>query len=328
MPMKRLLLLCVLLSVLHVSWGQKKFQSEVLQQVAASFSKENRCVTAVYQFVESYFNHLLSITPQERLWRMAADDVTIEAGKLENLSLIGNHTTLNVAMKDTRGVLAIMNDEFPLIRISFPMSYQLISQKNQKELEEMLVKDLKTYRASEIRLPKVDRSLLKQTVPRLFVEKGNTYCIDAINNDLYYLDDKKKGLVLACSVDYLLESVANLLLQETNECCLSLDMKVHRYGFKTDTLQVGLNHWIAYCKDSGCELFVGIKKIEAACVKASVFAVNHCFYYNHVVSVDFPLAALEDKKGVLKADAYVYIPTQNLSGLFEEMNFVTKKSLK
>ena len=327
--MKRLLLLSAFLSWLCLAVGQNKFESKVLQQAAASLSDEVDCASAVYQFAESYFNRLLSITPQERLWRMAADGVTIEAGKLENLSLVNSHTTLNIAVKDTRGVLSIANGEFPVISISFPMSYQLIRQKNQKELEDMLVDDLKTFRSAEKAAPQnVDRSQLVNTAPGFFVDKGNVYYIDAINNDLYYQEDKNRNLNLVCSADHLLESVANLLLEENAGCRFSLEMKVHRYGFQLDTLQVDLNHWIAYCKKSGCELFVGIKQIGTAYVSAAVFAVNHYLHYNHVETVHFPIAVLEEKKGILKSDAYVFIPTHNLSGLFEEMNFVTKKPLK
>lgn len=326
--MKRLLILCAFLSSTIVSWGQKKFESSVLQQAASLLSGENDCASEVYKFAENYFNRLLSITPQERLWRMAADNVKIETGKLENLDLINSQTSLCVSMKGARGVLSVMNDDFPIISISFPMSYQLIRQKNQIELEEMLINDLKTFSARGTVLRDVDSSHLKKTAPSLFVEKRNSYYIDAINNDLYYHENKKKKLALVCSVDYLLESVSNLLLEENADCRFSFDMRVHQYGFKIDSLQLDLNNWIAYCKDSGCELFVGIKKISTKSVSATVFAVNHCFHYNHVVNVDFPITVLEDKKGMLKADAYIFIPTHNLSGLFEEMNFVTKKQMK
>lgn len=331
MFMKRLLLWCILLSAAGVSWGQKKFESPLLQQAAASLSDENPCITEVYQFAESYFNRLLSISPQERVWRMAADNVTIETGKLENLSLVNRQTSLQMMVQDTKGVLAIMNDDFPLIRISFPMSYQLVRQKNQKELEELLVKELKTKKtldSSAWKSRMVDRSLLQRTAPGLFVDKGNTYYMDAINNHLYYHEDKKKGLVLACSVDYLLESVSNLLLEAHEGLSIVLDMKVHRYGFHTDSLQVDLNQWIAYCKNSGCELFVGIKNMDKQGVNAAVFAVNSCFFYNHVLNVHFPIEVLDNKRGELKADAYVFIPTHNLSDLFEEMNFVNKKTVK
>lgn len=326
--MKRLLLLCALLCSTIVSWGQKKFEISVLQQAASLLTGENDCASEVYQFAENYFNRLLSITPQERLWRMAADDVIIEAGKLENLDLVNSQTSLYVSMKGARGFLSMMNGDFPIIRISFPMSYQLIRQKNQIELEEMLIKDLNTFPVSKAVPKDVDYSRLIRTAPSLFIKKGNSYYLDAINNDLYYQEDTKKQLALVYSIDYLLESVSNLLLEENTDCRFSFDMKVHRYGFNTDSLQVDLNSWIAYCKDSGCELFVGIKKRGTRSVNATVFAVNHCFHYNHVVNVDFPITSLEDKKGKLKADAYIYIPTHNLSGLFEELNYMTKKQLK
>lgn len=326
--MKQLLLLCAILGCTIGSWGQKKFDGTVFQQATSLLTGENDCAAEVYQFADNYFNRLLSITPQERLWRMAADNVIIEEGQLENLSLINSQTSLYMSMKDGRGILSIMNEDVPIICISFPMSYQLIKQKNQIELEKMLIKDLKTFTTGETAPKEVNRSRLMRTAPSLFVKKGNSYYLDAINNDLYYQEDTKQQLALVCSIDYLLESVSNILLEENANCRFTLDMSIHRYGFKTDSLQVDLNKWIAYCKDSGCELFVGIKKINTKSVCATVFAVNHCFNYNHVVNVDLPITVLENKKGTLKADTYIYIPTHNLSGLFEELNFVTKKRLK
>lgn len=303
--------------------AQKRFESKELQQAAALLSKEMASAGVVYRFAEEYFNRMLAASAQERVWHMAADDVQVEAGAFDNLHLVNKESSLAISSRENRYVLGIANGEFTVIRVSFPMSYQLISGKSRRELEEMFIHDVQTVRmpADTVRTT-ADKRGLQKKAPHLYVKKGNEYYIDAINNDLYYTEDADGVCSLVASSEHLLESIANALLSEEAAGAFSLELKVRRYGFKTDTLRVGLGQWLAYCKDAGCELFVGMTQVESDRLKASLFAVNHSLKYNHVMSLEFPYALIDERKGVLKAAVHIFIPTHNLSGLFEEMNFV------
>ncbi|MCI1647159.1 MAG: hypothetical protein LKI39_02405 [Bacteroides sp.] len=308
-------------------WSQQRtFESKELLEAASLLSKDAPYAKAVYQFAESYFNMLLTLSPEERLWKLKADDVIIEAGGLDRLHLVNKETALAISSKENRYTFRLSNDDFKVIQISFPMSYQLISQKNLKELEAEFFQELPIYKFHTAKDSlAIDRTSLTETAPHLYVKKGDKYYIDGISNDLYYTESEGV-LSLACSEDHLVESIANTLLSEDIPYDYQLDLKVRRYGFKTDELKIPLKQWIAYCKSKGCEVYVGMEEVGKEQVKACVFAVNGLMKYNHVMNVEFPYALLSDKKGEVKADLTIFVPTHNIANLFEEYNLVNKKN--
>lgn len=324
---RKLLLLCLFLTLSLVGWGQNnKFESRKLQEAASQLSKEVPYANAVYQFAENYLNQLLTLGPEERAWRMKADDFAIEQGGLDRLHLINDETALAMRAKDNRYTVNITTGTYPLIQFSFPMSYQLISQKKLKELEAEFIKELSSFQYQGVKESSVvKKSELKKTAPHLYIKKGEEYYIEAINNDLYYVEEKGK-FALAHDPAYVAESICNLLISENSPCDTSLKLVVRQYGFKTDELKLPLKQWINYCKSKGCELYVGIEKMETSGLKASVFAVNDMLKYNHVMNVEIPYSLLDGDKGEVEANITVFIPTHNILALFEEMNMNKKKS--
>lgn len=323
----RTLLFFLFLTLSQVGWGQnKKFESKKLQEAASQLSKEVPYANAVYQFAENYLNQLLTLVPEERAWRMKADDFVIEQGGLDRLHLINDETSLAMRAKDNRYTVNIATGAYPLIQFSFPMSYQLISQKKLRELEAEFIKELLSFQYQVVKEPiAVKKSELTKTAPHLYIKRGEEYYIEAINNNLYYVEDKGK-FTLAHDPAYMAESICNLLLSENSPCDTSLKLVVRQYGFKTDELKLPLKQWIAYCKSKGCDLYVGIEKMETSALKASVFAVNDMLKYNHVMNVEIPYALLDGDKGEVEANITIFIPTHNILALFEEMNMNNKKS--
>jgi len=325
--MKRATLVFIAALILLPGWSQqRRFESKELQEAASLLSKDVPYAKAVYQFAESYFNLLLALAPTERSWKLEADDVTVEEGGLERLHLVNPETSLAVSSKGNRYRLRLSNGDFKVIQISFPMSYQLISQKSLKKLETEFLQELPTYKFQKRKDSVViDVASLIKTAPHLYVKKGAEYYTDAISNDLYYTESKGV-LSLACSADYLVESIANILVSEDVPCDFRLDLTVRRYGFKTDNLKIPLKQWIAYCKSKGCDIYVGMEKVGTEKLKACVFAVNDLMKYNHVMNVEFPYALLDTKEGDVRADITIFVPTHNIANLFEEFNFVNKNN--
>lgn len=302
-----------------------KFESRKLQQTAILLSKEIPYAKVLYQFTESYLNQLLALSLKERNWKMKADDVQIEEGELEGLSLVDENTNLIMGDKNNRYIVSLVNGKSTLIRFSCPMSYQLITQKKLKELESEYMKGLAAYRISDdTPIPTINKNELKKTAPGLYVQKGVPYFLEAINNDLYYVEEKGKP-VLAYDPAYIAESICNMLLTEHTPCEVTLRLIVRQYGFKTDELTLPLKQWIAYCRSMGCNIYVGIEKMNTNKLKACVFAVNEHFKYNHVMNVEVPYTLLNEKKGEIEADIAIFIPTHNMLALFEELNMTNKK---
>lgn len=313
-----------LFSSLSIKGQNVGFESKELQQAASLLSKEVPYAEMLYRFTETYLNRLMDASDQEKERMMRADDVRIVDGGLERLNLVGEETSLAMRSVNNRYSVSLSNGNFRIIELSCPMSFQLISQKKLKELEEDFLKELAAYKMSEAEPERVEKSKLKETAPHLYMYKGNDYYLHTINNDLYYIDDNGK-LGLVYDSGYIAESICNMLLSEDTPCDISLRLSVRQYGFKTDELLLPLKQWIAYSRGKGCDLYVGIEKMETDGLKATVFAVNESFKYNHVMNINVPYSLLDNKKGEVEADITIYIPTHNLKSLFEEFNLNNKK---
>lgn len=322
-----------LLPSLKTNGQNRKLDSKELRQAASLLSKEVPYAEVLYQFAENYLSQLLAASDKEREWKMRTDDVRIEDGGLDRLHLVSGETSLAMRARNNRYSVSLSNGNFRLIEFSCPMSYQLITQKKLKELEAEFMKELSEYRAGKgtpedkagrETSAEVKRNELTKTAPHLYVRKGTDYFLDAINSDLYYIEEKGK-LRLVYDSGYIGESVCNMLLSEDTPCDILLKLSVRQYGFKTDELQLPLKQWISYCRSKGCDIYVGIEAMETDKLKACVFAVNESFKYNHVMNLEIPYTLLNDKAGELEANITIFIPTYNLSALFEELNLTNKK---
>lgn len=318
------LLCCLLLS--KTSYGQHKtFESKELRQAASLLSKENPYAEVLYHFTEDYLNQLLVLGEKERNWKMEADDVRIEEGGLEKLRLVSGQTALAMSAKDNRYTVELTNGKIVLIRLSCPMSYQLITRKKLKELEAEYLTELAAFRVPASKAsPEVDKRNLQKVAPQLYLQRGTDYFLESINNNLYYVEEK--GIpALAYDPGYIAESICNMFLSEATPCDVSLKLTVRQYGFKRDELKLPLKQWIAYNRSKQCDIYVGVENIGIDKLKVCVFVVNEHFKYNHVLNAEIPYTLLGEKRGDVEADITIFIPTHNLKALFEELN-LTKKT--
>lgn len=318
-------LLCCLLLSTKASYGQHRaFESKELRQAASLLSKENPYAEVLYHFTEDYLNRLLMLGEKERNWKMKADDVRIEEGGLEKLRLVSGQTALAMSAKDNRYTVRLTNGKIVLIRLSCPMSYQLITGKKLKELEADYLEELAAFRIPESNAKyEVDKRDLKKVAPQLYLQRGADYFLESINNDLYYVEEKGT-LTLVYDPGYIAESICNMLLSVETPCDISLKLSVRQYGFKTDEQKLPLKQWIAYCRSKQCDIYVGVENIGIDKLKVCVFVVNEHFKYNHVLNAEIPYTLLGERSGEVDANITIFIPTHNLRALFEEWN-LTKK---
>lgn len=309
------------------TWGQEKgFESGKLRQAASELSKEYPYVDIVYQFTEKYLDQLISLPQSERDIKMRQDGFRIEEGNLKFLRHVNDETGLTVQTQANHYIVGFTNGETSLIRVSFPMSYQLITGKTLKELEAEFIKELTNWRRPASLPPdKVLQSEMKQTAPGMYIRKGTAYYIEEIHNHLYYAE-KNNQIELVYAPEHIAESFFNLMISENISCDMDLKLIIRQYGFKTSEIRVPLKQWISYCKSKGCNLYVGIEKMETDKLSGCVFIVNEPFKYNHVMNVKFPYSLLDVKKGTIEANVMVFIPTYNLLSLFDEFDMYNIKT--
>lgn len=311
--------LIMLLPVIVRGQHNEVFGNDSLRGVAVEAAEKMPAMLVVYDFLERYLNLLQGMTASEQASRMERDDVAILQGGIENLSKINGGSSLAFAEENNRYRMAIFNGSAPLIEISLPASCQLLTGKSLKELEQNMLVGLDNYsfRVVDTLSPSSDE--VKHLRDNYYLRPGEVYQIDEINNNLYF--EKIEGrLQLLFDADNPLESSHNLLLSEMCPADVSIELTIRKYGLKKECRTIPLKLWLSYLKTLGCKIYIGVEELSTATIRIAFFAVNNIFKYNHVMNVEVPYRIFKDGKGVITADLTPFVPTHNISALFDEFN--------
>lgn len=274
------------------------------------FAEETRKLddTPVFDFLERYFLQLkyppTSITAQKMI---SDDQFQFMKGSLKTVDDIQPSDGFGFNY-DKRQYIATWNrDGQPLLSVSFPVEYELISGENKIEAENNLLVDIKRTEIKDV--------ASKTAHDAHYINKN-------FSNRLYY----QKG-ELVSSERHPAETAANMLLSLKAKGQYNLKVTQVSYGFKKTVFDVPLRQWIAFCQNNGCHLYVGIEKIgDKGEINAVVLAVNEAENYNHVLTVTIPQEAIHTMMGNLEARLYPYVPTHNVKQLFGEFRKSTPKT--
>ena len=274
------------------------------------FAEETRKLddTPVFDFLERYFLQLkyppTSITAQKMI---SDDQFQFMKGSLKTVDDIQPSDGFGFNY-DKRQYIATWNrDGQPLLSVSFPVEYELISGENKIEAENNLLADIQRTEIKDV--------TTKTAHDPHYINKN-------FSNRLYY----QKG-ELVSSERHPAETAANMLLSLKAKGQYNLKITQVSYGFKKTVFDVPLRQWIAFCQNNGCHLYVGIEKIgDKGEINAVVLAVNEAENYNHVLTVTIPQETIHTKMGNIEARLYPYVPTHNVKQLFGEFRKSTPKT--
>ena len=197
-----------------------------------------------------------------------------------------------------------------LLSVSFPVEYELISGENKIEAEDNLLSDIQNTKVSH------DSPLTTHL-------SESTYINDCFSNRLYY----QKGKLISSS-NHPAETLANLMLSTQARGQYDISVTQISYGFQKIVFQVPLRQWIAFCQNSGCQLYFGIDTMnEQGDISAVVLAVNQAENYNHVLTINMDAESLDARKGTIEARLYPYVPTHNVLNMFADYRKSTPKTI-
>lgn len=264
------------------------------------FSKEARESgnAPVLDFLERYFLQL-NYPPKDMSARqmLSDDQFRFLKGSLSTVSDIQPTDAFGFSYDKRKYVATWNRNGQPMLSVSFPVEYELISGENKIEAENNLMADIKNTKMDNVK-------------PRQAYDVH--YINDKFSNKIY----KKKGELLF-SERHPAETVSNMLLSMDAKGEYTINMTQLSYGFRKVVFDVPLRQWIAFCQNNGCQLYVGIEDINAdGDVSAVVIAVNEAENYNHVLTVTIPSESIQAQKGTLEARLYPYVPTHNVLSLF------------
>lgn len=279
----------------------------------------------IFNFLERYFLQLKYPPQQKTASNMIRDDeFKFEKGSIQSISRLLPTDEFHYNYNRHRYTAIWSRQGVELLSVSFPMEYELMSGENKIEAEDLLAHDIQAISVSGL-----DRRKGKIS--------DDHYLSDDFSNRLYYKEGVKgaeetvgtKGELVSSS-DHPIESAANMMLSQETDGDYSLCINQLSYGFKKTTFSVPLKQWIAFCQETGCELYFGVEGMEeekedGQMLDVVVLAVNKKENYNHVLTIRIPMEAIQHQQGELEARLYPYVPMHNVANMFASYRKSNKK---
>lgn len=277
------------------------------------FSEDMRRLdrSPVLDFLERYFLQLNYPPVAMTKMRMVSDDqFRFLKGSLTSVSEIRPTDNFSYSLDHNTYTARWNRNGKDVLEVSFPAEYELISGENKREAEDNIKADIL-------------RTVIVIDTINEASAGGSYYILPKMTSRLYF---RKGKLLESCS--HQEQSVANMMLTTAISGSYTLSMTQLSYGFRKTGFEVPLRQWITFCRNSGCQLYFGVDHVgKDGTVSGVVLAVNEQENYNHVLTVEVPMAVIAQKSGRVEARLYPYIPTHNVKSLFARMKTSNEKEI-
>lgn len=148
-----------------------------------------------------------------------------------------------------------------------------------------------------------------------YVHPGETYIVDGISTATYY-ESKGKGFVPLCDVKYPKETIANRLLLPNRELPDgNMKLNFQKYRYQSDSVKIQFKQLMAFCRNKGYEMFVGIEGMDKKEMKVDLFLFNSENKWLHIVNLSCPIKNVATKDLVVEGTVWLFIPTSNIRQL-------------
>ena len=279
-------------------------------------TESDNCLPIMH-FIESYSLELnLMSSGQDR--RMFEDGVQFQKGNLHLLTQFAGkeNVLLNISSDMSKCVARVTCGKSVCI-LCFPIDYELILGDNHINLENSVFPNVKKQNADVgYKLTKsVTKDLLKFNHGLYELYNGNYKNI--IENRTYYklLNDE---IVAVWDSLRPLESISNLMLGAVSSDTYTLDVKLIKYGYKTEQDELKLCDWLQYCNSEGCVLYWGCIKSDNNQIEGIFFAHNPVCGYAHILRTTINMDIISQHAGIITARLNSYIPTSQIKNLYDE----------
>lgn len=209
------------------------------------------------------------------------------------------------------------------VRATVPIGYEgpaLEENRNRGKIEDRFIAQL---RKGGIAAPavKIDTAAMVPYAEDIYIIPGVTYINENITNNTYFCrpDSVSHSWMPVWNKEYPVQSIADLCLFPSDvygNPQVQIKVRKHEYG-KQETLTIPFSDLIAVARHNGCQPFFGVEKLEGGKLKATLFLYNKARAYDHVFRLICHPAEVIDGTGIIEATASLYIPTNNVSDMFQ-----------
>jgi hypothetical protein len=255
---------------------------------------------------------------------MRDDKFVLLDGALENLSQVNDSTSFSLVRYDNKAYEASWaNGKNLLLRVAFPIQYELILGMPQIEIEQHLQEYIMS--APQRNMQKNGDIQLDSIAPNVYrTAPKQHYQIQSLNNCQYFYKNTKDELQLIGDAAQTEFMIANLFQDGLNKNYL-LQVSQSVYGFKHLDYTISLQQWLNYCIAEHLRCYVAIEGTSDEAIQVLIVAENIDLAYNHLLSVLIPRKALGEVSGTLLVKLNAFIPTHNITNLYEQYTTKPKK---
>ncbi len=201
------------------------------------------------------------------------------------------------------------------VSVSVPAGYSSAREGTRSDVENDLIARLRKGGAPARKILPPDTSRLEPYGAELYILPGHSYQNKEITNNVYYISGD--SITPVWSADHPLESIADLFLLPSGiygDVEVSLTVLKHEYGDK-ETFSLPISRLLDVLAQDGCDAYWGVEKFADGLLVGGLFFYNPVQGYDHVLKIECRPEDVIAGKGLVKARAGLYVPTNNVRNL-------------
>jgi hypothetical protein len=211
-----------------------------------------------------------------------------------------------------------------LLRVAFPVQYELLLGLTKKEIEPQL--DSLIWSSDTCDSAVEDIHDLDSVAPTIYQVNGGEHfaAIKVLTTNRYVQRDTVGVMQYVVDTNYMDYTISNIFQKKATRDYV-IQVSQNLYGFEKKHFTTSLHRWIDYCNAANLKSYVAIEAETEDMYKVFVLAENKTLNYNHVLLVYVPKDFLNNPTAIFNASVNAFIPTHNVANLYEEYKDKPKK---
>lgn len=278
-------------------------------------------------FLNTYHDKLLSSSEKdaEMVRRTKEGGFKYLKGSDAALKSLSGKEDFSVSFNQGEYVIGWSNGGRKVVECTFPATITLLTFKDKIDLENQMIARLKDsgnysyWEGDTIPTPPLSKLEKVKNTPFYVLDKGYFKLANAKNRVFFKKHPNLKDCgELVWDDKYKYETLSNMLLTGQTHNEQTVNVKVDKYRYETETVTVPFNELFNILAQEGSTPYWGIDKVDGRNVKGVYIWVNRPGGYVHKLTVEIPLDA-PSKKSEWNAKLHCYVRMDNVKSLFEEI---------
>jgi hypothetical protein len=277
----------------------------------------------IVDFIERY-SLLADIPPRRNTVekQMSEDGVILDGCKLNQLATTvgGADIALSVENLYGRTYKVVWNvAEGKKVTMTFPLSYDLLSGCDLDESERRLPEQIFDFQPDSTAVRIIPADMQVDPTTNLLVSQSETYFTNGLTSSRYF-EEFEGEIDPLYSLDYPVETMANLLTDTDLNNEFEINIKLRCYNYQDVFMFLPLNRFVGYFLAQGCKPFFGVISADNGTIVGELVYVNRDLGYCHALKVTLNEKDLIERRGILQARMVSYIPVSRILNIFDDLN--------